>query len=173
MKIIDVLILDQIYMVYFQNEQNSKSSSMSEGRVEVHRRLVRLHSLHSAEKLNSKEEEHLYYAICSDDSGRLKQLIESGLNANAKFDGCNHLGKSLLHLCCEKGCCECAKLLLELGAHPDVKDDWKQTPLIYAVCTEREDMVEILLKAECYINSQDTWVDCILLCMVLLCMLCV
>ena len=62
------------------------------------------------------------------------------------YIGSNQLNKRLLHLACEKGEESCAQALLDYGADPDPQDAWFQTPLMYSVCTERDNMVRLLLQ---------------------------
>lgn len=61
-------------------------------------------------------EEKLFYTIESGDYRTLRHLIHQGVNANTMFYGADPITKSqwsALHLCCEKGRYECAKVLLE------------------------------------------------------------
>ena len=58
----------------------------------------------------NEEEERIYYAITGEDIVTLKHLLEDGLDPNTKFHGSNQLDKSALHLCCETGNYECAKV---------------------------------------------------------------
>lgn len=74
---------------------------------------------------------------------------------NNFFSGSNQLDKSLLHLACEKGHEACACLLLEKGANINVVDGWFQTPLMYAVCTQRENIVNFLLQRRPEMDKQD------------------
>ena len=104
---------------------------------------------------SDENEERLYYALDFNDAALLGILIRDGINVNMTFDGSNQLGKSALHLCCEKGSLECAKLLLSNGACTNLRDKWYQTPLMYAICTERDDMVELLIDAGCDLNVRD------------------
>ena len=50
---------------------------------------------------------------------------------------------------------DCAKILLEAGAWLDPADRWIQTPLMYSVCTERPEMVDLLLQAGCDPDKKD------------------
>ena len=58
----------------------------------------------------NEDEERIYYAITGEDIVTLKHLLEDGFDANTKFHGSNQLDKSALHLCCETGNYECAKV---------------------------------------------------------------
>ena len=71
------------------------------------------------------------------------------------FVGSNQLDKRLLHLSCEKGEECCARVLLEHGADPDPQDAWFQTPLMYSVCTERDNMVRLMLEQPVDLNLTD------------------
>ena len=46
-----------------------------------------------------------------------------GLSVDIKFQGSNQLGRSALHLACEKGHYECAKILLQYGANTEAQVD--------------------------------------------------
>ena len=113
-----------------------------------------------SESSEDEYEEHeatLYYAICEDDRVGLARLLKQGLNPDTTFNGSNQLGKSVLHLCCEKGREECATILLEAGAQPDVVDEWYMTPLTYSISTERVEMTRLMVKAGCFVNSHDRY----------------
>ena len=69
--------------------------------------------------------------------------------------GANQLNKCLIHFSCETGQEECARVLLQHGANPDPQDAWFQTPLMYSVCTERENMVELMLQQDIDVNITD------------------
>ena len=71
------------------------------------------------------------------------------------FSGSNQLNKSVLHLACEKGHADCARILLSAGAKINKQDAWYQTPLMYAVCTEREDMVQLLIEHGACLTVRD------------------
>lgn len=102
-----------------------------------------------------EDEERLYYALEFNDAALLKIFLREGINVNMTFEGTNQLGKSALHLCCEKGSYQCAELLLKHGAFMNALDKWHQTPLMYAVCTERDDMVQLLISSGCDLNVRD------------------
>ena len=61
-------------------------------------------------------EERLYYSIDSDDTACLSGLVACGVDVNHIFCGTCPLSKShwsVLHICCEKGRYQCARILLE------------------------------------------------------------
>ena len=63
-------------------------------------------------------EEALFYALQYDDAGSLKRILSDGGNVNTTFYGMYPITMShwsALHLCCEKGSYQCAKVLLEGG----------------------------------------------------------
>ena len=62
------------------------------------------------EEEGNDDEERLYYAITGEDIVTLRHMLEDGLNPNSKFHGSNQLDKSALHLCCETGNYEGAKV---------------------------------------------------------------
>jgi len=100
-------------------------------------------------------EKKLYFAISDNDVEALESLIKNGINVDTTFYGTNQLQKTAMHLCCEKGHLECARLLFDAGASIELKDAWYQTPLMYSICTERPDMVEFLLKCGCEADEHD------------------
>ena len=104
----------------------------------------------------NREEERLYFALVANDVITLSRFLDEGTSVNFKFEGQNQWGKSALHLCSETGNMECASLLLEKGANAKIIDNWQQTPAMYAVCTERADMVQLLIeKNKTCINIRD------------------
>lgn len=55
------------------------------------------------------------------------------------------VGKSLLHVCCERGAMKCLTLLLENGASVDTPDKYRDTPLHIAASKNQVEVVEELL----------------------------
>ena len=61
----------------------------------------------------NEDEERIYFAITGDDSCTLKRLLDDdGVDPNFKFLGANQMDKSALHLSCETGNIECAKVMI-------------------------------------------------------------
>ena len=67
-------------------------------------------------------EAQLYYSVCDDDAVTVERLLRqsAGVKVNRLFWGantgvCSRSRWCLLHICCEKGRYDCAKLLLEAG----------------------------------------------------------
>lgn len=109
----------------------------------------------AAKNVHPEEEERLYYAIELNDSVLLRMVL-ADVDVDCKFPG--HLGKSPLHICCEKGHTTCAKALLEAGANTDAQDDyWFLTPLMSSVSTGRPDMVRLLVDAGCNTETKDQY----------------
>ena len=52
---------------------------------------------------------------------------------------------------------ECAEMLLKWGARPAALDDWRQTPLMYCICTERDNLVELITNYNCNIDARVTY----------------
>jgi len=69
-------------------------------------------------------------------------LSEGLLKPEERFEG----GKTLLHVCAEKGCNGCVKVLVKWGADPNAKDDKGFTPYCEAVAGGREETARELLK---------------------------
>lgn len=85
-------------------------------------------------------------AIESDDSGRLRELLETGLSPNAviSLDPTGKIGYTLLEFAAQKRAREAALLLIKAGAKLNVG---KFKPLIIAVMTNSLEMVRLLLDA--------------------------
>ena len=92
-------------------------------------------------------EARLYFAISDDDTDTVTQLLlTSSLNVNYMYCGDGPASQwCALHICAEKGRHECARLLLEAGADPNMHDRYRQTPLFYAIAKEWPDIVHLLL----------------------------
>lgn len=88
----------------------------------------------------------IYKAVESDNPEDLKALIARGANVNEYYHDYTLISaKSILHICCEKGRLECAKILLENGADPAICDTWYQTPLMYCMLTQYHEIAEFML----------------------------
>ena len=68
-------------------------------------------------------EAKLYYSVCDDDVVSVMRILRDSpdVKVNRLFWGvhtgvCNRSRWCLLHICCEKGRYECAKMILEAGA---------------------------------------------------------
>lgn len=90
----------------------------------------------------------LYKAIENNDLIKLRELLKAGHDPESY--GVEYGGylftKSLLHMTCEKNRPECAKILLEYGASPRLRDKWGMTPLIYSVTGHDLVFMRILLE---------------------------
>ncbi|MEO2069622.1 MAG: ankyrin repeat domain-containing protein [Desulfurobacteriaceae bacterium] len=71
----------------------------------------------------------------------LSYFLTLGVNPNKRLEN----GKTLLHICVERGCVECAKLLIENGADVHLKDKKGFTPYCIAVANGRKRVVKELL----------------------------
>ena len=100
-------------------------------------------------------EKDLYFAICDNNVEKLGALIQGGINVNMTFYGSNQWQKTAMHLCCEKGHIECARLLHEAGASLEEKDAWYHNPLMYSIFTERSDVLLFLLTHGCEVDEHD------------------
>ena len=58
----------------------------------------------------------------------VRKLIEKGVDKDAK----NYFGKTPLHLSCQKGFENIARLLIESEAEIDVKDNYGKMPIHFA-----------------------------------------
>jgi len=102
----------------------------------------------------------LYHSIDKNDLPALQKVIDEGYDPNTVFEGTDPMGRPLcwypLHLCCEKGRDECARMLFRAGADTEVWDRWCMTPLMYAVEREWHNMVELMIELGAKVDTQDT-----------------
>ncbi len=98
----------------------------------------------------------LWRAAKLGDVSAIRRLVASGSNVNEKNRNLNVEGDTPLHFAARHNQVEAVKVLLELGARPDSKNDSHATPLIDAVFYEcSDDVVEALLKGGACLNAQD------------------
>lgn len=68
-----------------------------------------------------------------------------------------HGGLTALMYASREGCAQCAAMLLEAGADPDLADPRNVTPLIMAINNFHFDVADVLVKAGASINKFDRW----------------
>lgn len=88
----------------------------------------------------------LYHAVCNNDPGKVRELIDNGANPNEYyFDMENISSSSILHVCCGKGHLECARVLVDRGADILSRDKWRMSPLIHAIMPQFTEVVQFLV----------------------------
>ncbi|XP_060075013.1 serine/threonine-protein phosphatase 6 regulatory ankyrin repeat subunit C-like [Ylistrum balloti] len=88
----------------------------------------------------------LYRAIEKDDRNALRQLLDNGADPGLKpFED---KSRALLHICCDKGHIECAKILLDYEAAIAVTDEWGMTSLMYSTVRQDMGMTKMLLSRD-------------------------
>lgn len=88
----------------------------------------------------------LYHAVCNNDPGKVRELIDNGANPNEYyFDMENISSSSILHVCCGKGHLECARVLVDRGADLLSRDKWRMSPLIHAIMPQFTEVVQFLV----------------------------
>ena len=92
-------------------------------------------------------EDRLFFAISDNDVDTVRHLVsDKHINVNHIYYGDGPTAKwCALHICAEKGRFECAKLLLEADADPNIYDRYRQTPLFYAISKEWQNITQLLL----------------------------
>ncbi|KAK3604454.1 hypothetical protein CHS0354_015628 [Potamilus streckersoni] len=91
----------------------------------------------------------LFHAVSNNEPERLKALLEAGADPDQFYEDLTKISsKSILHICCEKGREECAKILLEHNANPRFRDPWGHTPLMCCMMTHHYEIGEIILQQE-------------------------
>ncbi len=91
-------------------------------------------------------------------SGHLKairQLLEAGADINAKKTTLNIEGDTLLHFAASNNQAEAAKVLVELGARVDSRNNLGMTPLMEAAFEGADETIEVLLACKANLNAQD------------------
>jgi Ankyrin repeats (3 copies) len=86
----------------------------------------------------------LHLLVAKGDADGVKWLIERGANLNAKrvLWGCNH---TALHITAERGAVELARILLDAGADPSIRDDkYEATVLGWADYCGQPQIAELL-----------------------------
>ncbi|OWF36403.1 Ankyrin repeat and SOCS box protein 16 [Mizuhopecten yessoensis] len=105
----------------------------------------------SDDEEEEEEEEYdyaieLYRAIEADERTVLRGLLDNGADAGLKpFED---KSRALLHICCDKGHIECARILLDYGAAIGVTDEWGMTPLMYCMMRQDMGMAKMLLSRD-------------------------
>ncbi|XP_071103928.1 ankyrin repeat domain-containing protein 7-like isoform X1 [Haliotis cracherodii] len=88
----------------------------------------------------------LMFAVSLKKLDKIKALIKAGADVNAVDSGC----VTPFHLATNDGqSVNIAKLLLQNGAHPDLKDRFGRTPLDNAVAQGKLRVLQLLLMADC------------------------
>lgn len=85
------------------------------------------------------------YAASRNDSDRVLELLQLGVNPNA----CDDNGRTALHLASASGYNNIVKILLSHKADCNVVDKLGNTPLHLAVCTTSTATINLLLSAGC------------------------
>jgi ankyrin repeat protein len=86
----------------------------------------------------------LHHAVSKKNEDTMRWLIAHGVDVNAKrvMWDCN---LTALHMTVESGAIDIARILLEAGADPDIRDDkWDATVLGWAEFFERDDLAELI-----------------------------
>ena len=65
----------------------------------------------------------IHYACLNNSIPMLELLLQNGADVNIKC--LSIIGESPLHLCCQKGLIDCAKVLMRHGASLDITDNFK------------------------------------------------
>ena len=73
----------------------------------------------------------------------LELLLQSGADANIKCQSI--IGESPLHLCCQKGFIDCAKVLMKHGASLDITDNFKNNAAFWAYKNRFDSIIVYLL----------------------------
>ena len=102
----------------------------------------------------------MLYAISANDPQQLLHVVaDGGADVNYLFEGNeNEMGVfqvTALHICSQKGHVECAKVLLDHGADPEITASWGQTALMHSVNTQWHDMLELLIGAGARLDASD------------------
>jgi hypothetical protein len=86
--------------------------------------------------------EEFFAAVRAGDLGRVKALLEAGVDVNTKY----RYGTTALFPACDRGHTEIVKLLLERGAEVNVRDTfYRATPLTWAATKGNSEIVKLLL----------------------------
>lgn len=95
----------------------------------------------------------LYFATVNNDLDEMKTLIDAGKDVNEK----GLAGHTPLIVVARKNYIEAAKLLLENGANPNVKDDLGWAPLHHAVLRKvaNDNIIRILIEYGAQVNVVD------------------
>jgi ankyrin repeat protein len=86
----------------------------------------------------------LHLAVAKKDLGAIKWLLEHGVDVNAKrlMWGCNH---TALHMTTENGALDIARILLDGGADPNIRDDkYEATALGWAEFFGRDEFAALI-----------------------------
>lgn len=94
--------------------------------------------------------ESIVHLVRAGDAGRLRPLLERGVDPNLA----NDRGDTLLLLAAYHGQLEVAAQLLEHGAHPDTANTRGQTPLAGAAFKGDLDVVQALLDGGAQVDAQ-------------------
>jgi ankyrin repeat protein len=98
-----------------------------------------------------KREQKLLDAACQGNWRRIKKLLNSGVDVNAK----NEYGRTALHYAAYSGSAATARELLARGADVNAKDVSGWTPLRHAEHYGKIDVVRILVDAGADVNATD------------------
>lgn len=102
------------------------------------------------------QNKELFGAAFSGDLNKLKSLVDSGIDINAK----NGTGDTALHLAARYGCLSCVDFLVERGAIINAcNNDWKQTPLHAAAMAGQLGCLKCLVDhgADIFQKSAEGW----------------
>lgn len=99
------------------------------------------------------KEQRLLIAVSTNNTERVQELLESGVNPNAT----DRQLRSALHLASSRGYIDIVRLLLDYGADPNKLDIVHNTPLHLAACLNNFKIIKMLLDAGTNVHSLDVY----------------
>ena len=103
----------------------------------------------------------VHEAVKAGDAAQLRSLLQGGADVNSAVDGDD--AWTPLHVASKLGHLDCARLLLELGAKLEARDNDGWTPLHYACMNEKLDCAQLLLEkgASAAAESTNGFLPCV------------
>lgn len=92
-------------------------------------------------------------AVLNNDVASLKRYLAAGCDPNLRED--DLVGQTLLHIACDNGCVECAKVLIAAGADVNAKNYDYRSSLHLACQQKSAKCAKILIKSGADINAID------------------
>ncbi len=142
---VNILFVLAIFSIVYQDPNNSGFSVFAADG-----------SPAAATKSSGNTEEDFLLAVTNNDLSKVQSLINQGINVNKRFSN-EHRQFTVLLLAAKNGLPEVVKILLDNGADPNIRDNYKHYPLMEAARFGHLESVKLLLTAGARVDARNRY----------------